>query len=144
MKISVLYFTRSGSSEKIAEKIAALINEKAVRIDDGIDWSGDDGYKKAVKYSMENVKVSVNIADDIKNSDEFIAVTPLWCGKAAPAVNALFELIPKEKTHLVVSSIASRIQERDGYKSVTDIVSRDGDDVSNKKIEELVRSLNLN
>lgn len=135
----VVYFTRSGSSKRIGEKIANKLSCEVIEITDNMNWKGILGYIKAGYYSSANKSVDIKINGDLSNTDEFIVVTPLWAGGAAPAIRTYFKTTSLDKIHLVVTSMGSIIKDRLGFKSVSDIVrnKKNEDDI----IDNLVKSL---
>ncbi len=125
MKYQVLYFTRTENSKRVAKKIADSLNVSLIEIKDDKNWHGLFGYIKAGFYSTANRKVKITLSDPLNTYDQLIVVGPLWAGGAAPALRTFFETYPKEKTHLVVTSIGSKIKQRGQYLSVTDIIQRE-------------------
>ena len=53
MKYAVIYFTRSGTSRKIAEKIAKKLSVEPIEVTDNMDWDGALGYMRAAKHAMK-------------------------------------------------------------------------------------------
>jgi len=139
MNIKVIYFTRTGNSKRVAEKIATKLNASVIQIDDHHQWKGFIGYIRAGFYSTVDKKVKITLSQPIESYDELIVVSPLWAGGAAPAIRAFFKLHPKEKSHLVITSIGSTIKDRSIYLSVTDIVERANDE--DLKIDSLVSKI---
>ncbi|WP_042696419.1 flavodoxin family protein [Methanocorpusculum bavaricum] len=139
MKYAVIYFTRSGTSRKIAEKIAKKLSVEPIEVTDNMDWDGTLGYMRAAKHAMKNGAVAIQIHGQIGEADEYVIVSPMWCGKITPAIRKLLDEVPKEKVHLIVSSGGMNLKERDGYMSVLDIMkSKHNED---QLIEEFVGSL---
>ncbi|MDO5844702.1 MAG: hypothetical protein Q4Q53_06130 [Methanocorpusculum sp.] len=138
MTLKVIYFTRTGNSKRIAEKISKLLNSEIIELKDNMNWSGAVGYIRGGYYASTNKDVEISLGGEL-DADEYIAVTPLWAGKIVPAFSMLFKNLPKEKVHLVVSSGGSLLKERNGYKSVTDITHREKKE--DEIISELVKNL---
>lgn len=135
MNYKVVYFTRTGTSERVAEKIAAKLSCEMIQVIDGLDWDGAIGFIKGGYYSSSNKDVDITISKTIDADDELIVVSPMWAGGIAPAIKALLKTIPLDKVNLVVTSNGSITKNRLGYKSVRDIVkSKDNE-------EEIIRSL---
>lgn len=141
MGCKVFYFSRTGNSKRIAQKIAKSLSTKANEIQDGIDFSGFFGYIKAIFYSITNKKVNVKINENLKAEDEIIVVSPLWCGKLAPAVRGFLKKCPCKNINLVVSSISSNLSSKykEGYKSITEIFSKNNNE--DALIDELIKKL---
>ena len=129
MKYKVVFFTRTGTSKRVAEKISDRLSCEAVQISDNMNWKGFLGFIKAGFYSSTNRNVKIDIPENLFDAvDDYIVVTPLWAGGIAPAIRALLRTIPKEKVHLVVTSDGSHLKDRSGYKSVYDISKSSNDE----------------
>ena len=142
MHYQVLYFTRSNTSKRIAESISEKLSCDVVQITDDKNWNGILGYFRAGFYSSTNKKVEIKINGKLENVDEYIVVTPLWAGGIAPATKIFLKTIPKEKVHLVVSSLGNHVKDRFGYKSVSDVTRKERNEAL--IIDHLVNSLNSN
>jgi len=140
MKYSVVYFSRTGNSRRIAKKIAQNLSTAATEVTDNMNWNGAFGLLKALHYSLKNKDVSIHIHGDI-DADEYIVVSPMWCGKITPAIRNLLQTFPKNKVHLVISSGSGIYKDRADYKSVVDIIEKEKNE--DKIIEAFTRSLSL-
>ena len=130
MNYKVVYFTRTGNSKRVAEKIANKLSCETIQITDNIDWKGSLGFIKGGYYASKNKHVDIKIPEKLNNTDEFIVVTPLWAGRVAPAIKTFLETTTLDKIHLVVTSNGSNIKDRSGFKSVSDIVkNKNNEDV---------------
>lgn len=121
MKYTVVYFTRSGRSQRVAEKIAKALDCGLVQVTDDMDWAGLRGFFRAGRYSGQNLPVEIQVHGDLSAADEYIVIAPLWAGGVAPAIREFLKTVPNDKVHLVVTSIGSKLRDRDGYKSLHDI-----------------------
>ena len=124
MKYKVVFFTRTNTSKRVAEKIADKLSCEVVQITDGRNWTGILGFLKAGYYSSTNKKVDIKILGNLDGVDEYIVVAPLWAGGVAPAARALLKTIPMDKVHLVVVSDGSVYKNRSGYRSIYDITKK--------------------
>lgn len=122
MNYKVIYFTRTGNSRRVAEKIANKLSLEAIEITDNMNWQGISGFIKGGYYASKNKDVEIKIPENLDDSEELIVVTPLWAGKVAPAISTFLKTKALEKIHLVVTSGGSKLKDRSGYKSVSDIV----------------------
>ncbi len=136
---SVIYYTRTNHSKRIAEKIASQLSCDLSQITDNVSWKGLFGYLKAGFYSMTNKPVDIQRPDDSGAAEEYIVVGPLWAGGLACALRTLLNQLPRSKVHLVVTSISSLVKDRTGYLSVNDITERP--DNEDAVIEALVNRL---
>ncbi|WP_319379435.1 hypothetical protein [uncultured Methanocorpusculum sp.] len=139
MTYAVIYFSRTGTSRRIAEKIAKELSVEPVEVTDNMDWDGTLGYMRAARYAVKNKEVAIQTRGKIGEVDEYIVVTPMWCGKITPAIRILLQELPKEKVHLIVSSGGMNYKERDGYLSVLDIMKKDKNE--DQQINAFVNSL---
>ena len=139
MNYKVVFFTRTGTSKRVAEKIANKLSCDKIEITDNMNWKGIFGFIKGGYYSSKGKAVEIKIHGNIGSEDQLIVVTPLWAGGAVPAVKAFLKNTSINKVHLVVTSNGSNIKDPSGFKSVTDIVrSKKNED---ECIDKLVKSL---
>ena len=99
MEPRVLYFTRSGNSERIAKKIANLAGCGISRITDDKNWAGVFGFLRGGSYASRQKTTDARIEPEAHLSDfsRVVIVGPIWAGNAAPTV---YSLLLKEKEHL--------------------------------------------
>jgi len=139
VKYGVIYYTRTNNSKRVAEKISNKLSCELIQITDNINWKGIIGYIKAGFYSMTNKSVDIQFLGNLEAAEEYIIVGPLWAGGLASAMNTLLNQFPRDKVHLVVTSIGSHVEDRSGYLSVHDITSNT--DNEDEVIEDLVKGL---
>jgi flavodoxin len=139
MNYKVIYFTRTDTSRKVAEKIANKLSCEAIEISDNKSWKGILGFIKGGYYASTNKDVDIKIHGNLEGADELIVVTPLWAGGGAPAIRTFLKTTTLEKVHLVVTSKGSEIKNPSGYKSVNSIVRSKGNEET--VINNLVSSL---
>jgi len=108
MKSVVLYFSRTGNSKRIAQKIADRAGVEIAEISDDKKWGGIIGFIRGGFYSvnMKTTNPSVTPAVDLNAFDKVIFVSPMWASNVAPAV---YSYIKKEKDnikelHLLINS----------------------------------------
>lgn len=128
MNYKVVYFTRTGNSKRVAEKIASKLSCEALQITDNMNWKGGFGYLKGGYYASLNRDVDINIPENLDSADELIVVTPIWAGGIAPDIKAFLKNTTLSKVHLVVTSLGSILKDRAGFKSVCDIVKNKNDE----------------
>jgi flavodoxin len=138
-KYGVIYYTRTNNSKRVAEKIANRLSSELIQIKDDIHWKGLIGYLKAGFYSMTKRHVDIQLSSDLDTIESYIVVGPLWAGGLAPSLLTLLDQLPRDKVHLVVTSIGSHVEDRSGYLSVHDITRNTGNEDS--VVEALVTSL---
>jgi len=76
----VVYFTRTGVSKRVAEKIANKLSCELVQITDNMNWKGIFGFIRAGRYAMKEKAVKIEIHGSFGSSEGLIVVTPLWAG----------------------------------------------------------------
>lgn len=108
MNSIVLYFTRSGNSERIAQKIAEKAGCGLSQITDEKNWRGLFGFLRGGFYaaSFRQTNPALNPEVDFSAYDRIAIVGPVWAGNAVPAVFSLLmrEKASMEKICLVLSS----------------------------------------
>ena len=115
MKSLVLYFTRTGNSKRIAQKISDRSDCEIVEISDGKNWQGIWGFIKGGYHSSTwkttNPKLTPEV--DLASFDRVVVISPMWAGNVAPAV---FSLLMNEndnikELHLVIKSDGAPAEE---------------------------------
>ncbi len=139
MSYKVVYFTRTGTSRRVAEKLANKLSCDTVEITDNMNWNGFFGFMKGGYYSSLNKPVDIKLSEKLQVGDEVILVTPLWAGGLAPAAREFLKTSSMEKLHLVVTSNGSKLKEPSSYKSVSNVVRNDNNE--DQVIDELVKIL---
>lgn len=115
--MKVLYFTRSGVSEELANAIASRINGQTVAITDQMNWRGIWGYLKAGYYSSSHKRVPYKTTSEVDPNDDIVLVAPLWASGLPPACLKFIDDFSKDKIHLVVTSLGSELKDHSGFKS---------------------------
>ena len=139
MSYKVVYFTRTGTSRRVAEKLANSLSCDIIEILDDRNWNGILGFIKGGFYATQNKSVDIRLSKKLEDDDEVILVTPLWAGGLAPATREFLRTMPIEKVQLVVTSNGSTLKKPTGYKSVTDIVKSNNNE--DQILDELVKSI---
>lgn len=124
MNVKVIYFTRTGNSKRIAEKIAEKLSCKTIQLTDYVDWSGPLGYAKAIYYIIAKKIIEFKLDSPIAEDDELIVVTPLWASMPCPTVAEFLKSVQRDRVHLVTSAGASEMKQTDGYRSVQAITTQ--------------------
>ena len=111
MTNKVLYFSRSGSSKRIAGKVAKKLGCETIEITDDVSWKGIFGFMKGGYYSLSKKITNITLEDDYSptKTDNIVLVVPLWAGGIAPAG---YSFLQKQRQniknlYLVVSSDGS-------------------------------------
>ena len=87
MKTSVIYFSRTGNSKRIADKIASKLDCQTTELTDDVSWKGIWGWLKGGLYSLNGKTTNVKLSPEteVGEMDTIILVVPLWAGNVAPA-----------------------------------------------------------
>ncbi len=124
--IQVYYYTRTGRSKKIAEKIAEENGAGVFPIVSEENFSGAVGFIKggAKASKKEDAKIEYAKVDKDKT---IILAFPIWAGTFPPAVNTFIKENDKGNIILVATSLKTKLKDRDGYKKVIDLIGKDID-----------------
>ena len=110
MNTVVLFFSRTGTSKRVATKIADGLKLKPIEITDDKNWNGILGYIKGGYYSSTNKSVNIKVNGDFKDADEYVVVSPLWAGGPTPTVREFLKQVPLNKVNLVLTCKGSNIE----------------------------------
>lgn len=135
MKTTIVYFTRTGTSKRIAEKIGNRLSGTVVQLSDNINWDGFMGYLKSAYYTLSKKKVDITLSGPINDADPLIVVTPLWDALPSPAVLELLKTVPASRVHLVTTANVSLVKHPEIYRSVHEITRRKANE------EEMIEAL---
>jgi len=110
MNTVVLFFSRTGTSKRVATKIADGLKLKPIEITDDKNWNGILGYIKGGYYSSTNKSVNIKVNGAFKDADQYVVVSPLWAGGPAPTVREFLKQVPLNKVNLVLTCKGSNIE----------------------------------
>jgi flavodoxin len=139
MIYKVVYFTRTGTSQRIAEKIAEKLSCESIQITDNQNWNGFIGFIKGGFYATINKSVKISYSKELDSYDELVVISPLWAGGPVPAIREFLKLVPLDKVHLIMTSDGSSVKNKPECKSVTDIIKNQNNE--SEVINELVSTL---
>jgi len=86
MKILVAYYSRTGTTKKVAEEISKTLKADLDEIVDKKNRTGALGYVIAGKDASLKKLTEINFKKDPKNYDLVILGTPTWAWKMTPAL----------------------------------------------------------
>jgi len=135
MVYKVVYFSRGGTSKRVAEKIANRLSCESIEIMDNMNWKGFIGFIKGGYYASKNKAVEITYSKKLESFDALIVVSPLWAGGVVPAIKMFLKSVPNEEINLVMTSLGSLIVDRSGYASVWDVVK------SKKNEDDIIKAL---
>lgn len=141
MNYKVVYFSRTGTSEKIAKKIGEKLNCEVIEITDDMNWKGPVGFVKGGMYATQNKPVNITVHGSLDNADELIVVSPVWAGHVVPAIMAFQKTRDLKTIHLVTTSKGSTIDTMSDYQTAHAIIEKEKNEET--MIAELIRLLKL-
>ncbi|BEP28177.1 flavodoxin family protein [Helicovermis profundi] len=139
MNYKVVYFTRTGSCKRVADKISKELNCDKVELCDDKNWKGFIGFFKAGYYTSKNKNVKIELKGNIEDKDNIIVVSPLWAGSLPPATRLFLEDRKLEEIDLVLVSGGSFIKNKPNCKSISEITNKLKNE--DKVVSELVSKL---
>ena len=110
MKTVVLFFSRTGNSERVATKIANGLGVTPLQITDDKNWGGIFGYLKGGYYASANKSVNIKVNGKFEEADQYVVISPLWAGGPAPSVREFLKKVPINKVNLVITCKGSDIE----------------------------------
>lgn len=122
--MSIYYFSRTGTSEKLAKELAKSKSANIYEIKDNMNWKGVIGFIKAGYYSSSKKSIPATYKKP-ETDEEIFLITPLWAGTFPPAVRTFIEEVTRSRISLVVTSGGSILKDREGFKVVIDAVGKD-------------------
>lgn len=147
MNTVVLFFSRTGTSKRVAIKIATSLGLTPLEITDDKNWNGVFGYLRGGYYASSNKSVNIKVNGDFKAADEYIVVSPLWAGGPAPSVREFLKQVPISKVNLIltckgsdIESALTKYEDKVGkLKAGFGIVQRFKDE--DKRIQEIIQAV---
>lgn len=127
---TIVYFTRTNTSKRVAEKIAKELNLPIVQVTDDKNWNGLIGYIKAGFYSTVHKSVKIQVQGTVDEVNDIVFIAPLWAGGLAPAALEFLKKVGRDKVHMVVVSLGSYVKDRSGFKSLYEITDQEGNEDS--------------
>jgi flavodoxin len=89
MKTSIIYYSYSGNTRSVAENVHAACGGDLVEVKLTRDYSSLSAYTLGCYRAMKNVCDPIEQkAIDVAAADIIVIGTPVWAGKATPAINA--------------------------------------------------------
>jgi len=105
MSIKVIYYTRTGKSKLVAERIARAFSVDPIEIKDDENWTGKSGYVKGLIDARRHKDVDITLSKSVDLDDEFIIVSPNWAEVPVPAVEKfIMDTLQGKPVHLVILS----------------------------------------
>ncbi len=87
METLIVYYTRTGTTEKLAEDLAVHFNADLLPLEDSKNRSGLFGFLRAGFDALtKNVTVINDFEHKLAEYDVILIGTPVWAGKMTPAI----------------------------------------------------------
>jgi len=109
MSVGIVYFSKSGTTKRIAEQTAAKLGMKPIELKDNINWKGFIGFMKGGFYAMKDKHVEITFDNTCLSCDEFIVMSPLWAGGPAPAAREFIRRVGADKVDLLLTNDGSDV-----------------------------------
>lgn len=109
MKTSIIYFSRTGKTKDVATELASMIDAKIYEITDDKSWKGVFGYIKGGFYASTNKHVNITFDKKCLEAEQYIVMSPLWAGGAAPAIRVFLNNYDNKKISLLLTNDGSDI-----------------------------------
>lgn len=91
-KTLVVYYTRSGVTKKVADKITELLGAEEEELIDNVNRSGALGFIAAGKEATFKQEVPINpLQKKVEDYDLVIMGTPIWAGTISSAVRTFLK-----------------------------------------------------
>ncbi len=126
--MQIYYYTRTGRSERIAEKIAQKHGVEAKKIEDTEDWKGLYKFLKGGYMSAKKEKIVAKY-EKPTDGDDIVLVFPIWAGSFPPTVRTFIDEVSRNRIVLIPTSLTSKLSDRDGFIRVTDLIGKNIDDL---------------
>lgn len=125
MKTLIVYYSRTGNTEKLANEIQKQTGGVIEKIEDNINRRGIIGYLKSGFQASKKYAVSINEAsNNPKDFEQVIVVSSIWAGTINSPIRAYLQKYSKEINcyQLILVRMGSQIESV--VAEVTDIVGK--------------------
>ena len=86
MKILIAFFSLTGNTRFVAEKIAEKLSADLCEIIDKKHKKGRLIYLTGGYAALREKQTKIEVSKDVKNYDLIVVGSPIWAGKIAPAI----------------------------------------------------------
>ncbi len=127
---NVYYFTRTGSSRRIAGKLARGLGADQYEIIDGNRYDGIFGYLRAGYYASRRRTVAITVSREPVAGEKLYVVGPVWAGGPAPALRSFRKAYPGHTMVLILNDLGQPLEKlkhigSEGFERVYLINHRD-------------------
>lgn len=155
MKTLIIYFSRTGTTRKVAENLKTKLNADIEEIKDPTDRAGVMGYFRCGRESVKKNSAPIeNIQSDLKAYDLVIIGTPIWGWNMSSPVRAFVTKYGAQLPNLAVfctqggsgsDKAIAEIETLVGKKSLASVAINNKEMNTNQlesKLEEFVKKIN--
>lgn len=122
MKNLIVYYSRTGTTKKVAEALAEKTQGEVVAINDNIDRSGPLGWLKSGKEGGAKKVISIDdINKNISDYDLVILGTPVWAGNMSSPVRSFIENKKDKIKKIAFFTTQGSSKEQKVFKEVNDL-----------------------
>jgi len=142
-KTLIVFYSRTGTTRKVAEMLAANINAKTLEIMDDKDRKGPIGYIKAGRDAMKKNLTKIKYDSvDLSEYNTIIIGTPVWAWTITPAIRTFIaeqEKILKEKSHAFFCTMGGSGDEQ-SFKEMEKLIGKKPQATLTLKTREVIKS----
>lgn len=120
----VYYFTRTGSSKKIAASVAAQTDGTCFPIRDHKNWDGPFGFLRGGYYASGKKSLPA-FYEKPQEGDRIYLCFPIWAGSFPPAVRSFVNEVGRERIVAVPTSMSSHLTDSVGFAGVIEVIGKD-------------------
>ena len=92
MRTLVVFFSRTGTTKKAAEAIAAKLEADLEAVTDKTNWSGPIGFIKGGRAAMKGKSSGIDAPKNDPGGYDLVVIgSPVWAGRITPAIRAYLE-----------------------------------------------------
>lgn len=107
MKMTILYFTRTGETKNIAIELGRTLETNAYELKDDKTWYGPGGFFKALWYGLIGKRTNITFNEKALEADRVLIMSPLWVNGPAPAVLTFLDKYPNQEVDFLLINQAS-------------------------------------
>jgi flavodoxin len=109
MSLGIMYYSRSGNSKRIAEKLASFLNAKTFELKEEVSYKGIFGFLKGGFYAGKHKRVPYEVDAEVLELDKLLIVSPLWANNATPGIQTFLRENERSGVTLVFSNDGSDV-----------------------------------
>ncbi len=111
MKTTVVYFTRTGTTETLAKELAQYLRCDLIKMTDDGKWTGFFGFLRAGRYATMGKRTNISLSKDVSDYETIVLLTPIWTGNLTPATLSFLDKYGSEKKIIIVGTSVSTMDD---------------------------------